>query len=51
MINSGGDYYGCALDVILDDAFVGIQIRVPGVRAIFNRVLSHADARQPRLVK
>ena len=39
------------LHIIFDDPLVGVEVRVPRIRRVLDRVLEHADPRQPGLVE
>src|SRR5262249_9809488 len=51
VIKGGCDDDGRFLHVVLDDALISVEVRVPGVIEIFNRVLADADAGQPGLIE
>ena len=46
VIHRRGDRRGRLLHVLLDDPLVGVEVRVPGVGVVFDRILAQADARQ-----
>src|SRR5213080_2637178 len=51
LINRPGDFDCVYLYVVLENAFVCIEVRVPSLGAVLNRVLAHADAGQTRLTE
>ena len=46
VVQRGRDRDRRLLHVLLDDALVGVEVRVPRVAVVFDRILAEADARQ-----
>src|SRR5258706_13645132 len=51
LINRSGDNDGGLLHIVLDDALIGIEIRVPCSGVVLDRILANSDARQPGLAE
>jgi len=46
VVDGGGDDNGGFFDVVLDNAFISVEVGVPGVGALFDRVYCRPDTRQ-----
>src|SRR5688572_21722082 len=46
LINSPSDGRGVFLHIVFDDAFVGVEIRVPGVRVVLDWIDAETNPRQ-----
>src|SRR5215470_4194920 len=51
LVDGGGDDDGRFLHVVFDDALVSVEVGVPGVVEVFDRVLAHSDAGQTGLTE
>ena len=51
IVYGGGDDDGRFLHVVFDDALVSVEIGVPGIVKVFNRVLAYSDAGQTGLIE
>src|SRR5438094_6403576 len=51
LINRPGDFDCVFPHIVFENAFVCIEVRVPSLGAVFNRILAHADSGQARLTE
>src|SRR5438105_15249679 len=51
LINRPGNFNRVLLHIVFENAFICIEVRVPSLGAVFNRILAHADSRQARLTE